>query len=703
MFDKKLEDIFSINKLKQNSKNTNIDIHKLQKEILSGTYIPNPVKRIYIKKDKNKKRPIAIANEIDKIVQKTLYLALNEFFDKIFSNHSYGYRPNKGTLKAIKRCKDYIKRKYNNVYKSDYKDFFETINHDKLINLLDIYIDDKRIIRLIAQFVESGILERNYFEHIEGIHQGDVLSPLLSNIYLHQVDMYLERENIEFVRFADDFVLFFKEKNPENKVNKLKEFVKNIDVVLNEEKSFYASINQGFSFLGCHFKNDKISIDKDRFNKQIESFNQLKSLKLEQFLEKLKEKYEGLNRYYFKIITNTNQLNLLKKEIKKVFVDVLVENFKINTKKEIISKLNSYTLLDIDIDEVINTAYDKYKSQKTLIPKEKIIKQKKQVVKNLIKSSIIVISEFGVFLGISKNKIVIKQKGKITKTFPKSQIKRIIINSKGVSLSSSFIYMCAKNSISIEFIDYRYNPYATLVEYNMSYPKTALKQLELLNTPKRLEFAKEFIRAKITNQKNYLKYHNKYYKNLKDEIIKIKQLLQKSKKAKTIEELMGYEGSVGALYWQGIAKILKDEEFKRITKGATDLKNSAFNYGYAILYSKVQVALIKAGLAINISFLHSLSNKPTLVFDMVEEFRTFVVDRAIVFSLNKSDDITIVDSRLTNNAKKRIVEEVNKRLASIQLYNGKKRTIEDIINLQAYHLAKSINENIKYKSFVARF
>jgi len=702
MFSKKLENIFTINKLKENITSFDVDLHKLQKEILKGNYIPQPLKRIYIKKNA-KKRPIAIANNVDKIVQKTLYLALNEYFDKTFSNHSYGYRPNKSTLKAIKRVKDYIKRKYVTIYKSDFKDFFETINHDKLINLLDIYIEDKRVINLIAQFIESGVLEKNYYDHIEGIHQGDILSPLLSNIYLNQVDMFLERENIEFVRFADDFILFFKEKNPNKKVEKLKKFIQNLDISLNEEKSYYSNIQKGFSFLGCYFHNDKISIDKDRFDKQIKSLEELKSLKFDKFLEKIKQKYEGLNRYYFKLITNTHQLNILKSQIKSIFIDVLVECFKSTTKKDVLSKLNNYNLLDINVDEIIDIAYNKYKSQKILIPKEKIIKQKKKVIKNLIKSSIIVITEYGVFLGISKNKIVLKQKGKITKSFPKSQIKRIIINSKGVSLSSDFVHMCSKNSISIEFIDYKSTPYATIVEYNMSYPKTALKQLEILNTSKRLEYAKEFIRAKIINQKNYLKYHNKYYKNLENEITKIKQLLKKSQKSKTIEELMGYEGSVGAIYWSAIGKILKDDEFKRITKGATDTKNSAFNYGYAILYNKVQVALIRAGLSINISFLHSLSNKPSLVFDMVEQFRTFVVDRAIVFSLNKSDDIKINDSKLTKEAKKRIVEEVNKRLSSLQEYKGTKRSLEDIISLQAYHLVKSINENIKYKSFVARF
>jgi len=186
--------------------------------------------------------------------------------------------------------------------------------------------------------------------------------------------------------------------------------------------------------------------------------------------------------------------------------------------------------------------------------------------------------------------------------------------------------------------------------------------------------------------------------------VKIKKIILKIKKASSVEELMGLEGSCGSIYWQGIGKVLNEKDFRRITKGAKDTINSAFNYGYALLYNKVQEALVRAGLAVNISFLHSLDNKPTLVFDMVEEFRTYVVDRAVVFALNKSGDIDVdVDGRLTKNARKRIVEEVNERFGSLHKYKNEKRSIEDIINLQAYALAKAINNDKEYKAFVARF
>jgi len=704
MFSLKIEDIFTSESLKINSK-TEFNYEKVSKELIEGKYIPKPLKRIKIPKLNGEKRPISIADDMDKAIQKTLYLALNEYFDKTFSNHSYGYRPNKGTLKAIKRVKDYYKRKYFYIYKSDIDEFFETIEHNKLINLLDIYIEDKRIIRLISQFIQNGLFGRSYHTHFEGVHQGDVLSPLLSNIYLNQLDMFCEREGIEFVRFADDFVLFFKEnKNLEKKVKKVDEFLKTIGLELDKEKSYFSSFNKGFSYLGCFFKNDEVLIDKERFNKLIDSVKELKKYSFDEMMKKIKEKYDGVKRYYFKVVTSKNQLKKIKDSVIITVTEKMKEMFENTTKKAVLEKIKNYEIEEIELKRIVNVAYEMYKSDKNLIAKEKIQKQQKRVIKNLIKSSVIVVNEYGTFLGVAKNKITIKKRGKITKTFPKSQIKRIIINSKGVAFSSDFVHRCVKSKISIEFIDYAYNPYAMIYAHNMGYPKTAIKQLEILNSDKRIDFAKEFVRGKIINQKNYLRYFNKYYKNLSSEIEKIKKITLKVKNAKNVDELMGYEGSAGNIYWQGIGKVLKEKDFRRIKKGAKDTINSAFNYGYALLYNKVQEALVKAGLGINISFLHSLSNKPTLVFDMVEEFRTYIVDRAVVFALNKSDDINVdIEGRLTKEAKKRIIEEVNERFASLHFYHKEKRKMEDIIELQAYSLAKSISEDKKYKSFIARF
>ena len=144
-------------------------------------------------------------------------------------------------------------------------------------------------------------------------------------------------------------------------------------------------------------------------------------------------------------------------------------------------------------------------------------------------------------------------------------------------------------------------------------------------------------------------------------------------------------------------------EFKRVTKGAKDKINSALNYAYAILYGRVQFSLIKAGLNIYVSYLHSNDTKPTLVYDLIEEFRTFVVDREIVAMINRNEKIEVKDGLLTNEAKKIISKNIFERLASFTTYRKKQVKVENIILYQAQGLKKAILEKKKYKPFIGRY
>ncbi|WP_419675594.1 reverse transcriptase domain-containing protein [Aliarcobacter butzleri] len=187
---------------------------ELIEAILKGTYSPEPLKKIEIQKeDSLEKRPIALSSIKDKLVQRVLYKALNDYFDETFSNKSYAYRKDKSTLNAINRVGQFIQEQNNFILKTDIDNFFESINHDKLLTILDKHIQDKSIIRLISLFLQIGSFkEFDYFEHEDGVHQGDILSPLLSNIYLDLMDKWLEKYDISFVRYADDFVVFSKKK-----------------------------------------------------------------------------------------------------------------------------------------------------------------------------------------------------------------------------------------------------------------------------------------------------------------------------------------------------------------------------------------------------------------------------------------------------------------------------------------------------------
>ncbi len=176
--------------------------------------------------------------------------------------------------------------------------------------------------------------------------------------------------------------------------------------------------------------------------------------------------------------------------------------------------------------------------------------------------------------------------------------------------------------------------------------------------------------------------------------------------AQSVSELLGFEGSSANAYWQAIAKAI-DYKFSftaRITQGATDIVNSALNYGYAILYSKILKSIAAVGLSPHVSYLHALDEqKPTLAFDLIEEFRAFIVDRAIISMVNKNEPFEIKDGLLSAKTRQNIAKNVNEKLFAYTQYRGEQLKAQDIIDKQAYALKRAVTQNEKYKPFIGRF
>ncbi len=317
------------------------------------------------------------------------------------------------------------------------------------------------------------------------------------------------------------------------------------------------------------------------------------------------------------------------------------------------------------------------------------------------------INEPGTTVGISKNKVVVKKIKKVLFSMPKTQCERVIIAAGRVSISSDFIAMCADEGIAIDFLDRSLKNYlAILSTPKHAYARMTQLQLAMQNTPQQLLLATEFLRAKTKNQINYLRYLNKYHKRFDTHILKMRYLQKKLlSDAYETSTLMGYEGQISHLYWDALSLMLDGVFLGRQTKGATDVVNASLNYGYAILYGRIHYHALKAGLSLHISFLHSSNNtKPSLVFDMIEEFRTFVVDRVVFRMFNQNEPICVdKEGRLDEYSQKRIAKKVLDRLSSYTQYKNNKKEIDHIISDQAYLLARTINGIAKYRAFVGRY
>ena len=713
------------------------EIPKLAEELMAGTWKPQPYMEIEVAKTKNPDeiRKLGMTAIRDKIVQHAIKSIIEPRYERIFLGNSYGFRPGKGATKAIRRVlAECHKSQYKYVLRLDIDNFFDAIDHEILRKRLIATGTEAEIVRLIMLCVQMGKVKQGSLEWVEtdyGTPQGAVLSPILSNLYLHSFDQFAVSNGVPYVRYADDF-LFMTEtrERAEEILTKTETHLKEkLKLSLNQPPSVI-ELKDGFDFLGITIKDKKASITEKKRADLTERINSL-DFNVDGFTPKSKKTWDGFSNYYGNLLPQED-LEYFDSILQKRLITIIHENYaSFGSKGNLQFALGTFNFLSHQYqlkkkqyisDIIAEFIGEKQKGKQEIDAKKnrKLIQERKKEYRRLeAETSGLLVNKPGMFLGLTSRGVTISQKGKSIAQHHPDNLSQIVITGQGVSLSSNLISFCLNRKIPIDFFDNQGTHLGSIINskymQNTLWAKQAAADVFLRNT-----IALGIIEGKIKNQHALLKYFKKYHKSHYPQLQPMMDMMEKvvedfriwRKKAKPTDEnfmqkLLGHEAQVAIHYWAYIRELFSDDKVnfeQREHQGARDLVNSMLNYGYAILYVRVWQALLAAHLNPFDSLIHAhREGKPTLVYDMIEIFRSQVVDRVVISLVQKGLDLEVRNGLLTDMTRQHLVKSVMERLARYEKYQGEEMKIEQIILRQAKLLAKAFEGTDKFKPYVAKW
>jgi len=232
----------------------------IKSELLTGNYLPSPVRRVSIKKPDGGERLLGIPNVLDRLIQQAITQVLTPIFDPMFSASSFGFRPDRSAHQAVKQVHGMVKSGRLIAVDVDLSKFFDLVNHDLLMTLLGRKVRDKRLLRLIRSYLKAGVMvDKLFIKSHAGVPQGGPLSPLLANIMLDPLDKELEKRGHHFARYADDITILVKSQRAGERVFlSISKFLENkLKLVVNKTKSRVVKTSES-KFLGFTFKKGRV-------------------------------------------------------------------------------------------------------------------------------------------------------------------------------------------------------------------------------------------------------------------------------------------------------------------------------------------------------------------------------------------------------------------------------------------------------------
>ncbi len=315
----------------------------------------------------------------------------------------------------------------------------------------------------------------------------------------------------------------------------------------------------------------------------------------------------------------------------------------------------------------------------------------------------LVISDYGAFLGLDANRLAIKQDGQV-RHYPLNRLCTVAIAKRGVSFSSDLIEAFSLRGIKLFFLDFRGVAHSALLGQSQ-HGVVAVRAAQIAFSQRgTLPLARQIVNGKLKNQRAVLNHLNKYHLHpaLQSAAEALLLHANQSRQASTVETLLGFEGAGASAYFQALreAQLFSSTFQTREGRGSAEINNAMLNLGYAVLSSYLLNAIVNAGLEPYLGVMHSQrSGKMALVLDLMEEYRAWVVDRAVIKLRQRSEGKATLDAAL----KKVLIGEIQTTCAKTYQYRGKRLKLEHIMQRQVYRLCGHFYGEKRYKPYLFKW
>lgn len=652
---------------------------------------------------------------------------LSAVLDPTMSDHSHAYRPNRGARRAICELAAAPDLGTSWAIVSDIASYFDSIDHRLLVAMLREHVADERFLRILESWLTNPVRDQGHdHPNRKGVPQGAAISPVLANLYLTPLDRWMERRGVVYARYADDFVaLCPSEASARNTANDLEAFLaRELRLAVKPSKSAFVPVAQGYDFLGFRLDAAGARIAEARVADCVDAVRALLGTALDRaHLRELDARVRGFRNYFdlpfAALAAQLAELDTQREGALRGWCDAerlpvaavlaRAERFVVGGGVEPVPTMSGYPDAEADPDDDVPAT-----------PLAEAIKTSLAVVDRTVgavaaratdKRPVAAVSAghlnvfgFGVAAALEGERLVVRKKREAVFEVPLAALRSVHLQTYGMAITTPVLEALAEREVPVLFSHPGGRVWgAVRANVHKGSGDLLAAQLAARGGPLGISVAQALIGAKLVNQERLLRYYAKY-KGRKgtpvgEGLIKAAETIEGLRRrvhevdSEELEvarkRIFSAEGRAGAAYWGALGGVLGEGFPGRIGRGARDPINSAFNYGYGILYGALWCAILKAGLEPGVGVLHaSTGDRASLVFDLIGPFRVPAVDRPLHGFFGRGGTVKLnKDGHLSASSRRGLARLVGAGLSAEQSWAGTSQTIAAHVEAHATQLA----------------